>query len=80
MNEVFQDRPSAPYYLTDKNELYSINLKMVTYGRESILFLAPKIQSIVPEETKNFKSLDSFKKTIRKRKPIYPCRLCKTYL
>ena len=36
MNEVFQVKSPAPYYLRDKNELYSRNSKTVTYGTESV--------------------------------------------
>ena len=50
MNEVFQFKLSAPYYLRDKNELYSKNLKTVTYGTGSISFMTSKIWSIVPQE------------------------------
>ena len=61
MNEVFRVKSSAPYYLRDKNELYSRNPKRVAYGTESVLFMAPKIWSIVPQELKNSQSLYSFK-------------------
>ena len=80
MNDVFQVKSPAPYYLRDKNELYSRNPKTVAYGTESVSFMAPKIWSIVPQELKNSQSLYSFKKGIRKWKPNCPCRLCKTYL
>ena len=80
MNDVFQVKSPAPYYLRDKNELYSRNPKTVAYGTESISFMAPKIWSIVLQELKNSQSLYSFKKGIRKWKPDCPCRLCKTYL
>ena len=80
MNDVFQVKLPAPYYLRDKNELYSRNPKTVAYGTESVSFMAPKIWSIVPQELKNSQSLYSFKKGIRKWKPNYPYRLCKTYL
>ena len=43
VNEVFQVKSPALYYLRDKNELYSRNLKTVTYETESISFMAPKI-------------------------------------
>ena len=62
MNEVFQAKPSVPYSLRDKNEIYSRNPKTVTYGTETISFLAPKIWSIVLPEIKNYKPLDSFLK------------------
>ena len=35
MNEIFQVISPAPYYLRDKNELYSRNPKTVAYGTES---------------------------------------------
>ena len=41
MNHVFQDD------LRNKNELYSRNLKIEAYGTDSVLFMAPKIWSIV---------------------------------
>ena len=78
VNKVFQVKQSATYSLRDKNELYNKNPETVTYGTESISFLASKIWSIVPQEIKNYKSLDSFKKSIKKWKPICPCWLCKT--
>ena len=80
INEVVQVISPAPYYLRDKNELYSRNPKTVAYGTESVSFMAPKIWSIVPQELKNCQSLYSFKKSIRKWKPNYLCWLCKTYL
>ena len=80
MNEVFQVKSPAPYYLEDKNELHSRNPKTVTYGTASVSFIAPKIWSKVPREFKNSKSLYPFKNRIRKWKPNCPCRICKTYL
>ena len=80
MNEVFQVKSPAPYYLRDKNELYNKNPKTVAYGTESVSFMTPKIWSIVPQELKNPQSLYSLKKGIRKWKSNCPCRLCKTYL
>ena len=80
MNDVFQVQSPAPYYLRDKNELYSRKPKTVVYGTESVTIMAPKIWAIVPHELKNSQSLYSFKKHIRKWKRNCPCRLCKTYL
>ena len=80
MNEVFQVKSPAPYYLRDKNELDSRNPKTVAYGAESVSFMAPKIWSIVSQRLKNSQSLYSFKKSIRKWKPNCPSWLCKTYL
>ena len=66
VNKVFQVKQSDTYSLRDKNELYNKNPETVTYGTESISFLASKIWSIVSQEIKNYKSLDSFKKSIKK--------------
>ena len=46
-----------------KNELYIKNSKTMTYGTESISFMAAKIWSIVPEEMKNCRSLYSFEES-----------------
>ena len=66
MKDVFQVKSPAPYYLRDKNELYSRNPKTEAYESESVSFMALKIWSIVPQELKNSQSLYSFKKGIRK--------------
>ena len=62
MNDVFQVKLLASYYLRDKNELYSRNPKTLAYGTESVSFMTPKIWSIVPQELKNSLFLYSFKK------------------
>ena len=80
MNEAFQVKSPAPYYLGNKNELYSRNPKTVAYETASVSFMAPKIWSVMPQELKNSESLYSFKKRIRKWKPNCPCQLCKIYL
>ena len=42
MNEAFQVKSPASYYLSYENELYRKNSKTVTYGTESVSFKAPK--------------------------------------
>ena len=49
INEVFQVKSSALYFLRKKNELYSRNPKMVTCRTESISFFTLQIWSIVPQ-------------------------------
>ena len=66
MNEVFHVKSPAPYYLRDKNELYSRNPKTARYETKSVSFVAPKIWSAVPQELKNYQSRYSFKKRIKK--------------
>ena len=65
MNNIFQVKSPAPYYLRDKNKLYNRNPKTVAYETESVSFMAPKIWSIVSQELKKSQSLYSFKKGIR---------------
>ena len=72
MNEECQVKSPVAYCLKDKNELYSRNPKTATYGTELVSFMASKIWSMVPQEFRNYQSLHSFKKNIRKWKPI--CR------
>ena len=60
--KFFSIKSPASFYLRDKNELYSKNIKRVTYGTESVSFMAPKIWSIVSQELKNYQSLYFFKK------------------
>ena len=49
------------------------------YDVESKSYLAPKIWFIDPETIKTSKSLGSLKPKMRKLKPKFRCRLCKTY-
>ena len=51
------------------------------YGKGCISYLATIIWNQVPEEIKNSKSVNSFKKKIKQWIPEnYPCTLCKTYI
>ena len=60
-NEVFQFKLPTPYNLKDKNDLYSRNPKTLTYGTDSVSFMAPRIWSIVPQVLENYQSI-SFQK------------------
>ena len=63
MNEVFLVKSSAPYYLKHKNELCSE--KTVICGTESISLMAPKIWSLVPQQTENCQSIFFQRKVLR---------------
>ena len=81
MTNFFQVNTNNTYSLRSRSELYWRNPKTVKYRTEiTIYYLAPKIWSFVPEIIKSSKTLDIFKKKIRKWKPDCPCHLCKTYL
>ena len=78
MGEVFKINRTLPYNLRTQNDFSSRVPKTVTYGTETISFLAPKVRALVPEKLKECSCLEAFKSKIRKWKPDCPCRLCKT--
>ena len=78
--QVFQINRTLPYNLRTQNNFSSRVPKTVTNETETISFLAPKVRALVPEKLKACSCLEAFKSKIRKWKPDFPCRLCKTYL
>ena len=50
---------------SSRSKLYCRNPKTLKCGTEAISYLAPKIQSFVPEAIKSNNSLDAFKSKIR---------------
>ena len=57
MGDIIKLNKPATYNLRIRQELYRRDPKTVTYGTESISFLAPKIWAIVPQNIKNCTSL-----------------------
>ena len=57
------------------------NIKTTHYGIQSVKFLGLKIWAMVPQNIKNCKSLQEFKKLIKVWKPkTCPCRMYKKYI
>ena len=64
------------------------NTKTTHYGIQSVKFLGPKIwipqnfkKILVPQNIKNCKPLQEFKRLIKVWKPkAFPCRMCKKYV
>ena len=80
LNEVFMPH-QRNYDFRGNNFLERRRVKSVRYGTESMSFLAPKIWEILPNEMKDFDTLQIFKAKIKKWVPVEcPCRLCKIYL
>ena len=78
---IFCTTPQNQYDLRYHNYFRLPLAKTVYYGTESISYLGPKIWDIIPTELKENRSLNSFKKSVRKWVPSKcPCRLCKTYV
>ena len=80
LNSVFHLKNNNLYSLRNVYKLYSRNPRTVKYGTETILYLVPKIWSIVPQTIKGSTSIYSFKTKIKKWKPDCPCRRCKRCL
>ena len=80
LNEVFVPR-QCNHDFRGNNFLERRRVKSLSYGTESISFLAPKIWEILPNEIKDSGTLRIFKAKIKKWVPVEcPCRLCKIYL
>ena len=80
MKQVFDFQ--KPYYnlLSETSQFRTENIKTTHYGIQSVKFIGPKIWAMVPQNIKNSKSLQEFKKLIKVWKPkSYPCRMCKKY-
>ena len=80
LNEIFSFN-NQPYYLRTKSDFQRENVSTVSYGTESLSFIAPKIWSLIPEDIKKAPTLEIFKQNIKNWKTNEcPCRLCKTYI
>ena len=80
MNEVFKQRKNPPYNLRLTSQFFVNPIHSVYNGTESASYLAPKIWKQIPSEIRNKKSLEGFKREIKKWKPTDgPCRICKIF-
>ena len=80
MSELFRVK-NMKYNLRNGSIPVSSNSKTECYGKGCISYLATIIWNQVPEEIKNSKSVNSFKKKIKQWIPENcPCTLCKTYI
>ena len=81
MKQVFDFQ--EPYYnlRSETSQFRRENIKTTHYGIQSVKFLGPKIWAMVPQNIKNCKFLQEFKKLIKVWKPeAYPCRMRKKYV
>ena len=80
MKQVFDFQ--EPYYnlRSETSQFRRENIKTTRFGIKSFKFLGPKMWVMVPQNIRNCKSLQKFKKLIKVWNPkAYPCRMCKTY-
>ena len=81
MSEIFRFEENNTYKLRSGSHLRRTNTHTVHYGLESVSTLGAKIWSLIPETIKASKSLQIFKRKIKKWIPEHcPCRICKTYV
>ena len=62
MGNIIKLKRPPTYNLRTRQELYNRNPKTLSYGAETIFFLALKVWVIVPQNTKNCTALSPFKK------------------
>ena len=80
MPDLFRE-VAHPYILRNSLICSSYKMKTVRYGTETIIYLGPKIWSIIPDEIKESASSETFRQKIKLWKPnSCPCRICKTYI
>ena len=80
MSEIFDKRNNV-YDFRNPPEFARRNVRSAFNGTESISFLGPKIWDIVPSELKQLETVNSFKRGIKKWKPVNCfCRLWKPYI
>ena len=79
MQDVFKVNRNENYQL--KRDFDGRNISSVQFGIKSLMYLAPKIWSLVPEDIKIESSLITFKKRIKSWIiSNCPCRLCEPYV
>ena len=72
-----------PYYnlRCETSQFRTEKIKATHYGIHSATFLESKIWVMVPQNIKNCKSLQKFKRLIKMCKlEACPCRICKKYV
>ena len=75
------ERTKSQYNLPSRPDFITLQVQSVLHGTESISYLGSKIWSIVSEEFKHKRPLNSFKESIKMWVPTNcPCRLRKVCL
>ena len=64
MQDIFETKSN--YFNTRNAQAFSSrNIKTARYGLQTISYMAPKIQDLVPKEMKQIKTLNEFKTKIK---------------
>ena len=81
MKQVFDFQ--EPYYnlRSETSQFKRESIKTTRYDIQSVKYPGPKIWAIVPQNIKNCKSLQEFKKLIKEwKRKACNCRMCKRYV
>ena len=78
---TFPYNTNSSYNIRNRRTFHSRPIRTVNFESETLLYLAPKIWELTPENFKTLESVASFKTAIKKWKPDNcPCRLCREYI
>ena len=81
MKQVFDIQEPHYNLRSETSQFRRKNIKTKHYSIQSVKFLGPKMWTMVPQNIKNCKSLQEFKRLIKVWKPeVCPCRMCKMYV
>ena len=76
MNDIFQPRVVS-HNLRSQIDFTRPNVNSEHFGISSLRYMAAKVWDMVPNDIKNVNDIETFKKNIRKWKPVnYHCKLC----
>ena len=79
--KTFFDFRENRYNIKKSQEMRQQKVRTIQYGRETALYCAPKLWSIVPADLKSFPNVNLFKSKIKHWECTEcPCKLSKTYL
>ena len=80
-SNVHIDTKDDKTHCTKKSNFRTPKPKTTHYGLETIRWMGPSIWNLVPEDIKKAKTLDLFKKEVKKLTfDSCPCKLCKEYI
>ena len=65
-DDIFMERTNSQYHLRNCLDFITPQVHSAFHGTESISYLEPKIWGIAPKESKQKKSLNSFKESIKR--------------
>ena len=80
VSEILEKR-NISYNLRSQTEFVIENVNTVNFGKNSINILGPKIWNIIPDNIKNSKDINQFKKRVKTWMPVNcPCQICSNYV